>query len=409
MTAERLTDRTARTAKVETGHKLLADGRGLYLRVTATGGKSWVYRYMANGQRHDMGLGPYPDVGLADAREKALGLRRTRLEGQDPLLARRTSKATVASAHAAGMTFETAADQFIAGHRSGWRSTRHEDDWRRSLTYAYPVIGNLAVSDIDTAAVLRVLSPVWQTKNETASRLRGRIEAILGWATIHGFRSGDNPARWRGHLEHSLPKPGKVQGPEDDRRHAAMPYGEVSALLAELRGVGSMTAKVIEFAILTAARVGEVTGARWEEFDLAKRFWTVPASRIKAGREHRVPLSDAAMTILEQLAALRTSDFVFPARHGGAMLRQQPLHVLKRLRPNATVHGFRSSFRDWAAERTAYPREVVELCLAHNVGSAVERAYQRSDLFERRRELMNAWAQYCTTPAGEGEVVPLRA
>jgi integrase len=279
--------------------------------------------------------------------------------------------------------------------------------WEASIeTYVNPVIGTLPVAAIDLPLVMKVLEPIWTTTTETASRLRGRIEAVLGWATTRGYRQGDNPARWRGHLEKLLPKPGKVKRVE---RFPALPYAGVSAFMAELRRQDSIGAHPLEFLILTAARTGEVTGARWDEISLAERLWTVPASRMKAGREHRVPLSDAAVAIVEQMAATRLNDYVFPGS-AGPLNHKALLRVLTRMgRSDITVHGMRSTFRDWAAERTNYPAEVAEMALAHTVGSAVEQAYRRSDLFERRRRLMDDWARFCHQLPAAGNVVTIRA
>jgi len=264
------------------------------------------------------------------------------------------------------------------------------------------------VAEIGTGEVMRVLEPIWRSKVESASRLRGRIEMVLNYATSLGYRTGENPARWKGHLEHSLPKPSRVKAPAEDRRLAALPYSDIGEFMAKLRADTFLPARALEFAILTAARSGEVMGATWSEIDLEARTWTVPASRIKAGREHRVPLSDAAMALLQSMAEIRTGDLVFPGRRGRMYKDSFPITLQRLGYGHITAHGFRSTFRDWAAEQTAYPREIAELALAHNVGTAVERAYQRSDLFDRRRRLMDDWAKFCAQPAS-GDVVPLRA
>jgi integrase len=406
MPAERLTDRVARQAKAR---GMLADGRGLYLRVGPTGAKSWIYRYKVGRKQTDLGLGPYPDVGLAAARMKALALRQQRLNGTDPAAARRADRLRVVLQKARTITFRDCAERYMEAHRAGWRSAHHAQQWADTLANdAYPVLGNLAVASIDTGLVMRVLEPIWKTKTESASRLRGRIEMVLNYATSLGYREGENPARWKGHLEHSLPKPSRVKAPVEDRRHAALPYAEIGAFMAKLRSDGNLGASALEFAILTAARSGEVMGATWSEIDLEHRIWIVPASRIKAGREHRVSLSDAAVTILNRMAEIRTGDFVFPGRRGRMHKDTFPT-TLQRLGYNdITAHGFRSTFAQWAAERTNYPHEVREMALAHTVGTAVERAYQRSDLFDRRRRLMDDWATYCAQTA-TGDVVPLRA
>ena len=386
---------------------MLADGRGLYLKVGASGSKSWVFRYVGDGRQHDMGLGPYPDVTLAMAREKALEQRRLRLAGQDPMTERKRTRAQAQFAAATAVTFKDAAGRYIEGNRSGWRGEKQEAQWNASLRdYVFPTLGSLSVADIDTGLILRVLEPIWNTKVETASRVRGRIEAVLDWAGSRGYRSGDNPARWKGHLEHSLPKPGRVKGPQEARYHAALPYAEMPPFMAQLRQANSIAAAPLEFAILTAARAGEVMGATWSEIDLQNKVWTIPASRMKASREHRVPLSDAAMAVLERMK--RRGNYVFPAGHGGRMEKWTAWRLLRRMGRDVTAHGFRSTFSQWAAEKTEYQFEVREMALAHSVGSNVERAYQRSDLFERRRALMDDWGKFCAQPT-TGDVVPLRS
>lgn len=403
-TAERLSARAAKTALAAKKPRMLADGKGLYLRVGPSGSKSWIFRYQADGRRHDLGLGPYPDISLADARERATAQRKLRLNGEDPLTTRRAGRRRTRLEAAKALTFREAAEQYVRSHQAGWRNATHAAQWPASLSnYVYPVIGDLAVAAIDTGLVLKVLEPIWTEKSETASRVRGRIESVLDWATAREYRQGENPARWRGHMENLLPKAAKVKRVE---HHAALPYSEIGEFMVELRQHGGSTALALEFAILTAARTGEVVGARWEEIDFAERLWTIPASRIKASREHRVPLSDAALAVLDRMQQVRKGDFVFPGRDSGSSVNSAGLfHTLRRLWPDITVHGFRSTFRDWAAERTAYPAEVAEMALAHSVGSAVEQAYRRSDLFDRRRRLMDDWARYCAAPATTGAKV----
>ena len=383
---------------------------GLYLAITGEGGRSWVLRYSFGGKRRDMGLGPFEVIGLADARELAMAARRQILAGIDPLEARRAERDKRRLDVAKAKTFRECAEAYIAAHESGW-DPRNAHQWRASLRdYAFPVLGDLPVAAIDTALVMRAIEPVWNEKPETANRTRGRIENILAWAAVRGYRAaGDNPARWRGHIDHLLPARAKVRKIE---HLTALPYTEIGGYMARLREQTSIAARALQFLILTAARSGEVTGARWDEFDLAGRIWTVPANRMKAGREHRVPLSDLAIAIVKAMAEIRQSDLVFPGAHGGRM----PGLTLRRAATGhrdgigIAVHGFRSSFRDWAAERTNFPREVAELALAHSVGTAVERAYQRSDLFAKRRQLADAWAKLCAAPptvTGE-KVVTLR-
>jgi integrase len=390
---------------------MLADGKGLYLRVGPTGAKSWIFRYRNGGQRHDLGLGSYPDISLAEARERAYVQRRLRLDGHDPLTKRRTERAQRRLDAAKAMTFRQCAEAYIKAHQPGWRNTKHGAQWSATLgTYAYPVFGELPVAAVDVGLVMKAVEPIWSTKPETASRVRGRIESVLDWATAREYRAGENPARWRGHLENLLPKKTKVHAVE---HHAALPYVEVASFLVELRKLETVAARALEFAILTAARTGEVLGARWDEINMADRLWTIPAARMKAGKEHRVPLSDAALAILEKMAEQRSGDYVFPGGVAGRPRSNVAMFkVLRRMkRDDLTVHGFRSTFRDWAAERTGFPQEVAEMALAHAVADKVEAAYRRGDLFEKRRQLADAWARFCAQPAtaGDNNVRPIRA
>jgi integrase len=358
---------------------MLADGAGLYLRVGPIGTKSWVFRYRHDGKLHDMGLGPVHTLTLAEAREKAQACRKLRLDGIDPIQSRRANRAEATFAAAASMTFRECAERYVAAHKAGWRNEKHAAQWPSTLeAYVYPVLGNLAVQAIDTGLVTRAIEPIWTEKPETASRVRGRIEAVLDWATARGFRAGENPARWRGHLKNLLPARNRVQRVH---HHAALPYAEISGFLLHLRQQDGIPARALEFLILTAARAGEVIGARWEEINLGERLWTIPAERMKGGREHRVPLSDAALAIVDAMADIRQSEFVFPGAKAGRSLSNMAMLMLMRRmgRGNLTIHGFRSSFRDWAAERTSYPAEVAEMALAHAVGAAVGAAtYSRS-------------------------------
>ena len=301
---------------------------------------------------------------------------------------------------AKAMTFRDCAARYIASHRAGWRNPKHAAQWEATLaTYAGPVMGGLSVQAIDTALVLKVLEPIWTTKPETAGRVRGRIESVLDWAKVRGYRAGENPARWRGHLDKLLPARSKVRRVE---HHAALPYAELPGFLMSLRDQEGIAARALEFAIVTAARTGEVIGARWSEIDLLEKIWTVPPGRMKAGKEHRVPLSARALAILEEMQPHRHAEdsFVFPgAKLGRPLSNMAFLMLLRRMgRDDLTAHGFRSSFRDWAAERTNFPSEVAEMALAHMVGSKVEAAYRRGDLFEKRSRLMAAWATFCNEP-----------
>jgi integrase len=390
---------------------MYADGGGLYLQVT-DGGASWIYRYMLRGRAREMGLGALALFGLSEARGKALDARRLCHAGVDPIEARHAERQQARLDAAKAVTFGQCAESYIKSHRAGWRSTKHAAQWEATLVkYAKPVIGALPVQAVDTALVLKVLEPIWTTKPETAGRVRGRIEVVLDWAKVRGCRTGDNPARWRGHLDKLLPARGKVRKVE---HHAALPYGELPGFLAALREQEGISARALEFTILTAARTGETIFARWSELDLLDKTWTIPAARMKAGREHRVPLSARALAILQEMQAHRHADdgFVFPGGKPGKPLSNMAfLRLLRRMkRDNLTAHGFRSSFKDWASDRTSFQNEIVEAALAHVVGSKVEQAYRRGDMFEKRRRLMQVWAEFCGQPAGDrAAVVPLRS
>jgi integrase len=398
----------------ETKPGMYADGAGLYLLVGPTGAKSWIYRFMLNGKAREMGLGPFHTIGLADARKRALDARRQRLDGTDPLQARKDKKAAAKLEQAKAITFKACAEQYIKAHRAGWRNDKHAAQWGSTLTaYAYPTIGALPVAGVDTGLVTKILTPIWATKSETATRVRGRIESILDYATTHGWRTGENPARWKGHLDNVLPKRSSVRKVE---HHAALPWGEIEAFLVALREEEGVSARALEFAILTAARTGELIGARWSEVDLQAKVWTVPPERMKAKREHRVPLSAAALAVLDKATEKRADKeadgFLFPGGKVGAGLSNMALLALLRRmkRDDLTAHGFRSTFRDWAAE-TGQPDDIAEAALAHVVGDKTVVAYQRGDLLERRRKLMDAWAAFCSrvAPATGGNVVTLRA
>jgi integrase len=402
-------------------HQMLADGKGLYLSISSTGAKSWVFRYRSNDRRHDLGLGPYPDISLAEARARAVAQRRLRLDGHDPLMMRRAGQDQARLDAARRVTFKDCAESYIAAHRAGWRNPEHARQWPASLaSYAFPVFGDLPVQMVDTALVTKALEAIWSTRPETASRVRNRIELVLDWAAARGYRTGENPARWRGHLDKLLASPARAKQAARrtsgrDAHHAALDYREIGAFMAELRQRDGITARALEFTILTAARTGEVIGARWSEFNIVERIWIVPGERMKSGTEHRVALSDAALTIINSLP--RDGDLVFPGGKPGKPLRTTAmLNALRRTgHADLTVHGFRSTFTDWAAEQTAFPTEVVELALAHKVGSKVEQAYRRTDQFQRRRQLAEAWARFCSMPGRTaanrqgGDVVLLRA
>jgi integrase len=394
----RLSPATVRNA--EPG--LYPDGGNLYLQVAESGARSWLFRYGMGGRERWMGLGPVTDVGLAEARDAALECRRLRREGVDPIENRRAQRAANALAKHQGTTFQECALKLVASHESAWRNEKHRQQWRNTLeTYAYPVMGSVAVQAIDTALVLKVLEPIWTTKPETASRVRGRIEAVLDWAKARGIRSGENPARWKGHLDHLLPALSKVR---KVHHHAALPYAELPAYMQKLRQREGGSARALEFVILTAARTGEALGMRWPEIDLKAKVWTVPESRMKGGREHRVPLSSAAIAVLK--AAGPGEGLVFANK--GRPLSDMALAMLhRRMGCEITTHGFRSAFKDWAAERTTFANEVSEAALAHIVGDKVEAAYRRGDLFDKRRRLMDAWGQFCATAKEIAKVVPI--
>jgi integrase len=391
---------------------LHGDGGGLYLRVTEDGTKSWVYRFMLNGRPRWMGLGPLALFGLQEARGKALDARRLRYEGLDPIDARRAARMRERLGAAKALSFAQCSEAYIKAHRAGWRNLKHAGQWEATLaSYAKPIIGALPVQAIDTGLVLKVLEPIWTDKPETASRVRQRIERVLDWARVRGYRTGENPARWKGHLDQLLPTRAKVRRVV---HHAALPYAELPAFLHELHEQEGIAARALEYLILTAARTGEVIGARWSEINSNDKTWTIPGERMKAGKEHRVPLSPRALAILEEMHKLGHADdgFVFPGSKPGKPLSNMAFLMLMRRmgRDDLTAHGFRSSFRDWVAERTNFPAEVAEMALAHTVSDKTVAAYNRSDLFERRRRLMQQWATYCTTPLQEkrGSVAAFR-
>jgi len=384
----------------------IADGEGLYLSVTPTKkgalSKSWLVRFKgAGGRWREAGLGKFPEVSLAQARERAAAMRETASSGHDPLVERDATRAEIFATQEAAkvaiekpVTFRDCAEAYVAAHEPMWRNAKHAWQWTNTLRrLAYPKIGDAPVADIDRPLVLSVLDPVWRKTPETANRLRGRIELILSWAKVRGLRDGENPAAWRGNLQHALPAPAKIR---PVKHHAALPHDQAPAFMAQLAAETGLGARALEFTILTAARTGEVIGMTWAEWDRRARTWTVPADRMKAGKLHRVPLSEAATELLAYLDRFTQGPFVFPGQRA-----QRPLSnmvMLMQLRRmgygHLTAHGFRSTFRDWAAEQTNFPGEVVEAALAHAVGNKVEAAYRRGDLFEKRRALMEAWAHF---------------
>ncbi|MCJ2020128.1 integrase arm-type DNA-binding domain-containing protein [Methylobacterium sp. E-065] len=374
---------------------MYGDGHGLWLQVTGSGAKSWIFRFTLRGKSREMGLGSAATFSLAEARDRARDCRKLTADGIDPIEVRRAKFQEAELEAAKAVTFKQCAEIYIEAHKASWRSNRHAKQWPSTLKYyAYPLFGDLPVQIIDTGLVMKALEPIWSTKPETATRVRGRIEAILDWATTRGYRRGENPARWKGHLANLLPRRSKVK---KVAHHPALPFRQVPVFMAELRGQDTIPARALEFTILTAVRSGEALGARWVEIDMDRAIWTIPAERMKAGIEHRVPLSEPAVALLAQMRGFNDI-FVFPGRRSGEPLNDKMTRdVLAKLdRTGITVHGFRSSFRDWAGEYTAFPRDLAEMALAHTVGDATERAYRRSDLFEKRRELMNAWAKICS-------------
>jgi integrase len=374
---------------------------GLALQVSASGARSWVLRIQIGDKRRDMGLGGFPDVPLANAREAARVARAKVKEGIDPIANARAARSALKAEQAAAQTFKTCALAYIEAHEAGWRNAKHAQQWRNTLdTYAYPLIGNLLVRDVGLPQVLSVLEPIWKKKTETASRLRGRLEAILDWATTRGYRTGLNPARWKGHLDTLLPAARTVA---QAGHHSALPVHQMSALIKALRQQSGMGAQALEFTILTAARSGETRGARWSEINLDTATWTIPAERMKAGKEHRVPLPKAALNILSALPRIENETLVFASPRGGMLSDMSLTAVLRRMNINAVPHGFRSTFRDWCAEHTNYPREVAEMALAHAIGDKVEAAYRRGDLFEKRRQLMREWAEFCSGSGEDGK------
>ena len=401
MAMHRLTPRKVATA----GPGTHEDGAGLRLAVSAAGARKWVLRYTFNGRRREMGLGSFPVVGLADARDKAADARKQVASGADPIEARRFESV-------ATPTFTSCAAHYIRAHRRGWRNAKHARQWVRTLkAYARPVIGTKPVDVIGTDDVLQILSEIWTTKNETAKRVQGRIESILNFAAARKWRDPENPARWRGHLDKLLPKPSRVKKVS---HHPAMPYTDVPAFVAELKANSSVSALALRLLILTATRTSEVLQARWSEIDIESRIWVIPAIRMKTQREHRVPLAEEAVAILTVVPQVAGNPYVFPgARHGRPLSNMALLQLMRGMgygvngeRGDYVPHGFRSSFRDWSGEVSSYPRDVAEMALAHVIQNKVEAAYRRGDLFAKRAKMMQEWAQFCMQETTE-KVVPL--
>ena len=396
---------------------LYGDGGGLTLQITRAGSKSWLFRYMVEGKAFGMGLGPTHTVSLAEARVKALEARKLLVDGKNPLTVKAEQKTAAALERARMMTFDQCATAYIDAHSAAWKNAKHRDQWTNTLaTYASPIFGKLPVAEIDTGLIVKCLSPIWEGKTETATRLRGRIESVLGWATTSGYRTGENPARWRGHLENllaTISKGSRVQN------HPSLPWQRIGEFMNAIKTRNGVAARAVEFCILTACRSGEVRGAQWCEFDFENNVWTIPGERMKARREHQVPLSDAALAILKTMRSADTAmneeapdtnsqRFVFAGTKKQELSDMSLTAVLRRMNSDEekpiwvdasgdgiTVHGFRSTFRMWAAETTTYPREVAEHALAHQLPDAVERAYQRGTQFEKRKALMTEWGTFC--------------
>lgn len=385
-----------------------ADGGNLYLFVRGSS-RTWVFRYVSlDGKRRNMGLGSIESTSLSRARELAYANRTAIKDKQkpvDPITEARNQKAARKAAELRTITFKACAEAVMKSKGQEWRNPKHSQQWKNTLeTYAYPIFGSLPIGMIDTPLIIKCLEPIWSEKTETASRVRGRIETVLDWATVSGYRQGANPARWRGHLDQILPSNKKISRVI---HHPALPFSQMSAFMAELRNREGHGAKALEFLILTAARSGEVRGARWSEIDLVEKLWIIPASRMKAQKEHRIPLSDAAIKVLTTLTVGEKDEFVFPSTQKDKQLSDMTLSaVLKRLKKGEfTVHGFRSSFRDWASEKTNHSSEVIEMALAHTIQSSVEAAYRRGNLLEKRRQLMDDWASYCEIRPSQNNVI----
>jgi integrase len=374
---------------------LHSDGDGLYLQVGGGGARSWIYRFTLSGRERYLGLGPANAIPLKRARELAAEARQLRAEGIDPIERRRGDRAAQRVAAAKSITFDACAASYIAVHEAAWRNAKHRYQWRATLRdIASPVFGHLPVADVDTDSILRALQPVWTAKPETASRTRQRVEAVLDWAAARGYRDAANPARWRGHLAKLLPSKTRLHRV---RHLAALPYNDIPAFMAKLRVRTSVSARCLEFTILTAVRTGEAINACWRELDLGTGTWAIPAARMKAGELHRVPLAPRAVSVLQDIRERRTGEYVFANVSTGRPLSNMTMLKMLALigRSDLTVHGFRSTFTDWAHERTDFPDVVIDMSLAHKVSDKVQAAYRRGDLFEKRRKLMNAWAEFC--------------
>jgi len=407
--AKKINKLTPLMVKNEKRKGYYADGNNLYLQVATGGAKTWIFRYMLNGKSKEMGLGGVNTVSLADARIEADKQRTLVKSGIDPLLSKKADKQKKELDKAKAMTFEDCAIAYIAAHKDSWKNAKHIWQWENTLErFIYPVFGKLPVQDIDVALVLKVLEPIWKTKTETATRVRGRIESILDFASSREYRTGENPARWRGKLENLLAAPSKIRKVV---HQPALPYTDISDFMVELDKREGLATLALKLTILTATRTSETLNAKWSEFDLKKEIWVIPAERMKAGKEHRIPLSEPVLKILKSMheAKIKDNDYVFPSNKGKPLSNMAMMMLVRRMgRDDITVHGFRSTFRDWAAEQTNHAWEVAEISISHTVGNKVETSYQRGDLLEKRQRIMNEWARYCCQPKGECEVLKIR-
>jgi integrase len=383
---------------------LTADGNGLYLQITKSGSKSWLFRFMLAGKSRAMGLGAVEIVPLAEARMKIHDCRKMLMDGKDPIEVRKTARAQAITESSKAITFDECSVKYIESQRDSWKNAKHAQQWTNTLaTYASPVIGHLSISAVDTSLIMQILEPIWAKKAETASRVRSRIELVLAWATVRGYRTGENPAIWRNHLDKLLPKRSRIQ---KVKHHSALPFEEIASFVSNLKKHGGVAARALEFLVLTATRTSETLNAEWSEIRFDEQLWVIPGERMKGGVEHRVPLSVRAIEILEMMRERSEGPYIFPgARRGRPLSNVALLKVLERMKVKVVTHGFRSTFRDWSSERTNFPREVCEQALAHSLRDKVESAYRRGDLLLKRTSLMNEWARYCMTPPKETAIV----
>jgi len=398
---------TSLQAKKISAYGFYPDGNGLYLQVSRSGAKSWVFRYESNGKGRKQGLGSATDLTLNEARVAASESRKLRLHGKDPIDEKKRIIAAAKMKEARTITFKACAALYIDSHKAGWSNSKHINQWTNTLTtYAYPVIGHLPVQDVDVLLVMKVLEPIWTTKTETATRVRQRIENILDWAKVRDYRSGENPARWRGHLNMLLPHPSKLQ---KVKHFNAMPFAEVPVYFTDLRKIKTVSAMALSFLILTATRSNETRSATWDEIDFDNAVWTIPESRMKAKIEHSVSLSEECLQILEEAKTYKTNNYIFPSENKKTGITSAALQrLLRKTQPEATMHGFRSSFRDWCAEMTNHENKVAEFSLAHQLKDTTEAAYLRTKMPEKRRRLMNDWSKYCVTEKQESSVIFLK-